>query len=64
MSMTGGSALAKDDIQWMVDEAEKYAGENARRRDEAKTRNCADTFASIKSEVESTRRGQEAMPRS
>ncbi len=45
VTITGGSALAKDDIQRMVDEAEKYAEEDARRRDEAETRNRADTLA-------------------
>ena len=69
VTITGGSALGKDDIQKMVDEAEKYAEEDARRRDEAETRNRADTLvyttekfiaenaekvpADIKSEVES-----------
>jgi molecular chaperone DnaK len=45
VQITGGSALAKDDIQRMVDEAEKFAEEDARRRDEAETRNRADTLA-------------------
>jgi molecular chaperone DnaK len=45
VTITGGSALAKDDIQRMVDEAEKYAEEDAKRRDEAETRNRADTLA-------------------
>ncbi len=45
VTITGGSALGKDDIQRMVDEAEKYAEEDARRRDEAETRNRADTLA-------------------
>jgi molecular chaperone DnaK len=69
VTITGGSALAKDDIQRMVDEAEKFAEEDAQRRDEAETRNRADTLvyttekflaenadkvpADIKSEVES-----------
>ena len=44
VTITGGSALAKDDIQRMVDEAEKYAEEDARRREEAETRNRADTL--------------------
>ncbi len=44
VTITGGSALGKDDIQKMVDEAEKYAEEDARRRDEAETRNRADTL--------------------
>src|SRR5215471_15976694 len=45
VQITGGSALGKDDIQRMMDEAEKYAEEDARRRDEAETRNRADTLA-------------------
>jgi len=45
VQITGGSALGKDDIQRMVDEAEKYAEEDARRREEAETRNRADTLA-------------------
>jgi molecular chaperone DnaK len=45
VTITGGSALGKDDIQRMMDEAEKYAEEDARRRDEAETRNRADTLA-------------------
>jgi molecular chaperone DnaK len=44
VTITGGSALGKDDIQRMVDEAEKYAEEDARRREEAETRNRADTL--------------------
>jgi molecular chaperone DnaK len=45
VTITGGSALGKDDIQRMVDEAEKYAAEDASRREEAETRNRADTLA-------------------
>jgi len=45
VTITGGSALGKDDIQRMMDEAEKYAEEDAKRRDEAETRNRADTLA-------------------
>jgi molecular chaperone DnaK len=45
VTITGGSALAKDDIQRMVDEAEKYAEEDASRREEAEVRNRADTLA-------------------
>jgi molecular chaperone DnaK len=45
VTITGGSALAKDDIQRMVDEAEKYAEEDAKRREEAEVRNRADTLA-------------------
>jgi molecular chaperone DnaK len=45
VQITGGSALGKDDIQRMVDEAEKYAEEDAQRRDEAMTRNNAESLA-------------------
>src|SRR5437762_2913946 len=45
VTISGGSALGKDEINRMVDEAEKYAEEDARRRDEAETRNRADTLA-------------------
>ena len=45
VQITGGSALGKDDIQRMVDEADKYAEEDAQRREEAEVRNRADTLA-------------------
>jgi molecular chaperone DnaK len=45
VTITGGSALGKGDIDRMVQEAEKYAAEDARRRDEAETRNRADSLA-------------------
>jgi molecular chaperone DnaK len=45
VTITGGSALAKDDIERMVAEAEKFAAEDAARRDEAETRNRADSLA-------------------
>jgi molecular chaperone DnaK len=45
VTITGGSALGKDEINKMVQEAEQYAAEDARRRDEAETRNRADTLA-------------------
>jgi molecular chaperone DnaK len=45
VTITGGSALSKDEINRMMAEAEKYAEEDARRRDEAETRNRADTLA-------------------
>src|SRR5262245_61601513 len=45
VQITGGSALGKEDIQRMVDEAEKYAEEDAQRREEAEVRNRADTLA-------------------
>jgi molecular chaperone DnaK len=42
MTITGGSALPKDDIQQMVEDAEKYAEEDRRRREAVETRNQAD----------------------
>jgi molecular chaperone DnaK len=45
MVITGGSALPKDDIEKMVRDAEQYAEEDRRRREEAEVRNQADTLA-------------------
>ncbi|MFI0423288.1 molecular chaperone DnaK [Spongiactinospora sp. 9N601] len=45
MTITGGSALPKDDIERMMREAESYAEEDKARRDEAETRNNADALA-------------------
>ncbi|MGV9427027.1 molecular chaperone DnaK [Streptomyces sp. NPDC003656] len=42
MTVTGGSALGKDDIDRMVREAEQYAEEDHRRREDAETRNQAE----------------------
>jgi molecular chaperone DnaK len=44
VQITGGSALNKDDIEKMVREAEEYAEEDRRRREEAEVRNQADTL--------------------
>ncbi len=44
VTISGGSALAKEDIQRMVSEAEKYAEEDRQRREEAEVRNQADTL--------------------
>jgi molecular chaperone DnaK len=44
MTITGGSALPKDDIDRMMREAEEYAEEDQRRREEAETRNQAETL--------------------
>ncbi|MBP2364982.1 molecular chaperone DnaK [Pseudonocardia parietis] len=44
MTITGGSALSKDDIDRMVKEAEAHADEDAKRREEAETRNQAETL--------------------
>ncbi|MCO5970433.1 MULTISPECIES: molecular chaperone DnaK [Actinoallomurus] len=45
MTITGGSALPKDDIDRMMREAEQYAEEDRKRREETETRNNADTLA-------------------
>ncbi len=42
MTISGGSALSKDDIDRMVKEAEPYAEEDAQRRAAVETRNQAD----------------------
>ncbi len=44
VQITGGSALAKDDIDKMVRDAEQYAEEDRRRREEAEVRNQADSL--------------------
>jgi len=69
MTITGGSALPKDEIERMMREAEQYAEEDRKRREEAEVRNNADSLvyqtekflrentdkvpADVKSEVES-----------
>ena len=45
MTVTGGSALGKDEIQHMVDEAEKHAEEDSKRREAVEMRNEADSLA-------------------
>lgn len=45
MTITGGSALPKDDIQQMVEDAEKYAEEDRLRREAVEVRNQADQLA-------------------
>ncbi|MFC3892501.1 molecular chaperone DnaK [Lentzea rhizosphaerae] len=44
MTITGGSALPKDDIDRMVKDAEAHAEEDKRRREEAEVRNQAETL--------------------
>jgi molecular chaperone DnaK len=44
MTITGGTALGKDEIDRMVKEAEAHAEEDRRRREEAETRNNADSL--------------------
>jgi molecular chaperone DnaK len=70
VTISGGSALGKDDINRMMEDAEKYAEEDRQRREEAEVRNRAESLAyttekflsenadkvpdDIKSEVESS----------
>ncbi len=42
MTISGGSALPKDEVERMMKEAEEYAEEDKKRRDEAETRNQAE----------------------
>jgi molecular chaperone DnaK len=44
MTITGQSALAKDDIDRMIRDAEAHAEDDRRRREEAEVRNTADTL--------------------
>ncbi|MES4908334.1 MULTISPECIES: molecular chaperone DnaK [unclassified Streptomyces] len=44
MTVTGGSALPKDDIDRMMREAERYADEDRRKREAAETRNSAEAL--------------------
>ncbi len=45
VTISGGSALNKDDIERMMADAEKYAEEDRKRREEAEVRNRAETLA-------------------
>jgi molecular chaperone DnaK len=44
MTITGGSGLSKDEIERMMGDAEAHAEEDRRRREEAETRNTAETL--------------------
>jgi molecular chaperone DnaK len=44
MTITGGSALPKEEIERMMRDAEEHAEEDRRRREEAETRNQAETL--------------------
>jgi len=44
MTITGQSSLPKDDIERMVRDAEAHAADDKRRKDEAETRNSADSL--------------------
>jgi molecular chaperone DnaK len=45
VTISGGSALPKEDIEKMMADAEKYAEEDRKRREEAEIRNRAETLA-------------------
>src|SRR6516162_7000466 len=45
VQITGGSALGKDEIERMVRDAEQYAEEDRKRREEAEVRNRGETLA-------------------
>jgi len=45
VTISGGSALGKDDIERMMADAEKYADEDRKRREEAEVRNRGETLA-------------------
>ena len=44
MTITGGSALPKEDIERMMKDAETYAEEDRKRKEEAETRNQAEAL--------------------
>jgi len=45
MTITGGTALSKDEVSRMVEDAEKFAAEDHERREAAEARNAADQLA-------------------
>ncbi|MDP9299108.1 MAG: molecular chaperone DnaK [Actinomycetota bacterium] len=45
MTITGGTALSKDEVERMVKDAEKFADEDHRRREAAEARNAADQLS-------------------
>jgi molecular chaperone DnaK len=45
MTITGGTALGKDEVERMVQDAEKFAAEDHQRREAAEARNRADQLA-------------------
>ena len=44
MTITGGSALPKDEVERMTREAEEFAAQDAKRRDDAEIKNTADSL--------------------
>ncbi len=59
MTITGGSALPKDDIERMMRDAQDHADEDKRRREEAETRNLAEAAAVADREVPGRERRQD-----
>ncbi len=59
MTITGGSGLSKDEIDRMMGDAEAHAEEDRRRREEAETRNTAESLAVLDREVPRRQRRQD-----
>ncbi|GMA87282.1 hypothetical protein GCM10025868_25320 [Angustibacter aerolatus] len=51
MTISGGSALPKDEIERMIKDAEAHAEEDKQRREEAETRNQAEQAGVLHREV-------------
>ena len=60
MTISGGSALSKDDIDKMVRDAEQYAEEDAKRREAVESRNQADSL--VYSTEKSLSENEEKLP--
>ena len=60
MTITGGSALPKEDIERMMREAEQYAEDDRRRKEEAETRNAGDSLLFSTEKFLKRERGQGA----
>ena len=58
MTITGGTALSKDEVERMVQDAEKFAAEDHERREAAEARNQADQLAYQVDEVRHGERRQ------
>ena len=63
MTITGGSALAKDDIERMMREAEQYAEEDRQRREQAEARNQAEGSSTRPRSSSPTRRTTDKVAR-
>ncbi len=58
MTITGGSGLPKDEIDRMVKEAEAHEAEDKKRKEDAETRNQAESFAYSDREARQRQQGQ------